>query len=101
MKNLIAQEIISFVDHYQKSEHIKTSWRKPLTGFADARDPLFSELKSAVSPTHAMPHDLLEGARSIVAYFLPFEESVSRINKKDYYAAKEWAIAYMRRTSSS
>lgn len=95
MNDLITKEIIRFVDDYQKSENIETRWLEPLTGFADAHDPLFSELKGAVSPTHAMPDDLLEGSQSVIAYFLPFEKSISQKNKGDYYTAKEWAIAYV------
>ncbi len=95
MNDLITNEIIKFVNGYQESEPADTQWLEPLVGFADAEDPLFAELHSAVGPTHAMPEDLLEGARSIIAYFLPFDKSISLKNKGGYYAAKEWAIAYI------
>jgi len=95
MNNLIIREIINFVADYQESEPLETQWLEPLVGFADAGDPLFSGLHSAVSPTHAMPEDLLEGARSVIAYFLPFENSIAQKNKGDYYQAKEWAVAYI------
>jgi len=95
MNDLITQEIIRFVDAYRKSENIETRWQEPLVGFADAGDPLFSQLHSAVGPTHATPNDLLEGARSVIAYFLPFDEDICRKNSGGYYAAKEWALAYV------
>lgn len=95
MNALITQKIIRFVDDYQNSQNIETRWLEPLVGFADAHDPLFSELHSAVSPTHAMPDDLLQGAHSVVVYFLPFEKSISQKNRGDYYATREWALAYI------
>ena len=95
MNNLITEEIIGFVADYQKSEPLETQWLEPLVGFADAEDPLFSELHSVVSPTHAMPEDLLEGAQSIIAYFLPFEKKISQTNNGGYYASIEWALAYI------
>ena len=95
MNDFITQEIIRFVDAYRKSENVETRWLEPLVGFADAGDPLFSQLHSAVSPTHATPNDLLKGARSVIAYFLPFDKSISQKNRGDYYAVKEWALAYI------
>ena len=34
------------------------AWKTPLVGFADAGDPLFGELKTAVRPSHGLPGDL-------------------------------------------
>jgi epoxyqueuosine reductase QueG len=95
MNDSIIREIIDFVADYQESEPLETQWLEPLVGFADAEDPLFARLHSAVGPTHAMPGDLLEGAQSVIAYFLPFEKSIAQKNKGDFYAAKEWALAYI------
>jgi epoxyqueuosine reductase QueG len=95
MNDKIIHEIISFADHYQRSEDIETRWLKPLVGFADARDTLFPQLRSAVGPTHALPGDLLKGAQSVIAYFLPFEKNIALGNKGNYYASRKWALAYI------
>jgi epoxyqueuosine reductase QueG len=91
----IIHEIINFVDHYQRYEDVETKWLEPLVGFADAHDTLFSELHSAVGPKHALPDDLLNGAQSVIAYFLPFEKNIASGNRGNYYASRQWALAYI------
>jgi epoxyqueuosine reductase QueG len=95
VNDLITREIVAFVEDARKSAAFRTRWQKPLTAFADARDPLFGHLREWVSPDHAMPHDLLPGAGSVTAYFLPFERDIPRSNSKSGRASKQWAIAYV------
>jgi epoxyqueuosine reductase QueG len=43
-----------------------------------------------------MPADLLPGAHSVIAFFLPFDPSVVEANARDREAvAREWAVAYV------
>ncbi len=69
--------------------------RGPLTGFARAEDPLFGELKRAVGTSHLLPTDILAGAQSVAAFFIPFSKELVEINKKHVYVAREWAEAYI------
>jgi epoxyqueuosine reductase QueG len=74
----------------------KTDYREPLIGFVAAADPRFSELRRMVEPTHMMPQDLLAGARSVIAFFLPFASWVVRANAQyKEKVADEWAEAYV------
>ena len=66
MKETIRDRIVRFVAAYPEICETKTSWREPLVGFASADDPGFAVLKDAVSESHAMPEDVLPGARSAV-----------------------------------
>ena len=73
-----------------------TRYRKPLVGFAAATDPQFPELRRVAEPTHMMPQDLLPGARSVVSFFLPFEQWVLEANARHKeVVAHEWAKAYL------
>jgi len=82
--------------HSWKEETGRDYWRSPLVAAASAEDPLFAELKTAVGPDHAMPGDLLESARSVVAFFLPFKRSLGRDNDAEpFYACRDWAEAYV------
>jgi epoxyqueuosine reductase QueG len=73
-----------------------TRWRAPLVGFAAAEDPRFARLRDVVDRRHALPGDLLEGARGVVSFFLPFDESVVMANARDRSAvAESWAVAYV------
>ena len=38
---------------------------------------------------------LLPGARSVIAYFVPFTRALARSNREGYYASPEWARAYV------
>jgi epoxyqueuosine reductase QueG len=95
MKEKICKEIAQFVARYQENNHIKTHWREPLVGFASADDPLFDELKKVVSPTHALPKDLLASARTVIAFFIPFEKDVGHSNMDGRMASQEWVYAYI------
>lgn len=85
------QEIV--FQEVQRSPH--QIYREPLVGFADSADPLFLRLKQAVSHDHLLPEDLLPGAKSVVAFFLPFSEEIFAANRKAKFVAREWAIAYI------
>jgi epoxyqueuosine reductase len=76
-----------------------TLYRPPLVGFASAEDPAWRKLRELADPEHLLPEDLLPGARSVLAFFLPFDESVIRANRRSAGVAPEWALAY-RETNS-
>ncbi len=95
MKEAIRAEIQGFLSRYQERAPAGTRWLEPLVGFASAADPLFARLKALVSPSHSLPDDLLPGARTIVAFFIPFERSVARSNIEGMLASREWALAYI------
>jgi epoxyqueuosine reductase QueG len=95
-----SEELASFITatiHCVVTEaDTKTDYREPLVGFAAADDPRFSELCRMVEPTHMMPQDLLAGARSVIAFFLPFSPWVVRANAQHKRkVADEWADAYV------
>ena len=47
--------------------------RGPLIAAAAADDPRWLELRRVAHPDHRLPEELLPGARSVVAWFLPFQ----------------------------
>ena len=95
MKEEIRREIENYVAAHHERQGTATQWEKPLVGFAEASDPLFAELKRVASPTHALPGDLLPGARTVVAFFLPFEKSVPLSNIAGIPASRQWAQGYI------
>lgn len=70
-------------------------YREPLIGYAKADDPIFFELKKAVSPEHLLPQDLLKGVRSVLAFFLPFQKEIILNNRNGSSASREWAEVYI------
>jgi len=64
----------------------------PLIAVASAHDPLFERMRmdDAVGPLHRYPQEWLEGARSVVSYFLPFTLPVREANRSNGLPANEW-----------
>ena len=77
MKKELEKLIKNYVVDYQKKDKIKSEWKEPVIKYADAADPLFDKLKEAVSEDHLLPEDILPGARTVIAYFIPFSEQTS------------------------
>lgn len=73
-----------------------TPYRDPIIGFVSANDPGFAKLGEWIEFQHLMPEDLLQGARSVVCFFLPFAPEIAYANEhKKSQVAREWAVAYM------
>ncbi len=73
-----------------------TPYRRPLIGYARADDPHFLRIRTeTLARDHLLPPDLLPGARSVLAFFLPFAESVVQANRHHDYTAREWVVAYV------
>ena len=95
-----AQELADYILHTikLKVENTKsvTQYREPLVRWIRADDDQFSELHTLVHPDLLLPNDMLSGAKSVIVFFLPFEESVPKANAKEpETVAVEWARAYI------
>ena len=72
---------------------------EPLIGFADAYDPLISEFKKAVSPSHLSPLEAWQrafpdadrpGQLSVIAWVLPFSAAIRESNKGPSIPSRHW-----------
>lgn len=92
----LRHEIQGLLDERVAEKEDENFWREPLLAVAAADDPLFGEFRRVVSPDHAMPEEILPGARAVVVFFLPFQRWVGRENDAaGEYAARGWATAYV------
>lgn len=87
--------ILSIIEREETNAQTETDYRKPLVGFAELRYDGFRHLRETVGPHHLMPDDVLKGAQSMVAFFLPFSGRVVDANFRSDYVAREWAMAYV------
>ena len=87
--------IMEYVMNYKELKHTQTQWREPIIGFADANDELFNKLKEIISPTHALPSDLVPNAKSVITFFIPFSEDIVKSNIHGEESSKEWDYAYI------
>ena len=94
----MAEGLKPFIEDYIRQQvanaGTQTGYRPALVGFASADDPLWPELRTMADPNHAMPADMLTGARTVVTFFLPFERSVVKSNRGGRAPSAEWALAY-------
>jgi epoxyqueuosine reductase QueG len=93
MNKQIIDLISEYVENYKKSQPVETSWREPVIGFADAEDPLFSELKKIIGPNHVLPTDIVPHAKSVIVFFLPFSKKIVKSNIFGEESSKEWDYA--------
>ncbi|MFL8711410.1 epoxyqueuosine reductase [Clostridioides sp. GD02377] len=95
MKNKIEILMNNFVKDYCKSNNITTKWQELLFAYASAEDDMFQKLKSVVGTSHAMPKDFLKDGKTIITYFIPFDESVNDSNIEGFECSEIWAKAYI------
>ena len=99
VRELLTDTIKRYLDRYCEENGFDPVWGDPMVGFADARSPLFRELKTVVHPDHLLPEDILPGATIVVSYYIPYDRELARSNISGNTASTEWAFAYALTTS--
>ncbi len=95
MDDSLRNKIIELIQRMVATASIKTPLRVPLVGFASAHDPLLDRLRMVVGTHHLHPTDLLPEAKTIVAFFLPFDREVVKASRKWAYVEPVWCQAYV------
>lgn len=95
MENLVRKLIIDYVNRYPALKKTSTLWQEPLIAFAAADDNLFTVVAEDISPTHAVPSDLLADAQTVITYFIPFAKDIVISNTAGQETSREWAVAYI------
>jgi epoxyqueuosine reductase QueG len=68
-------------------------WREPIIACAPA-DDRFQRLKTITVTDHVLPADLLSGARTVMAWFIPFKPHLQKDNTGGKRPALSWGRAY-------
>jgi epoxyqueuosine reductase len=69
-------------------------WRKPLLVSAPI-DQRFDVLTEIAMDEHFHPQDLLESARSVIVFFIPFVKELIKENRKADRPCRNWGLAYV------
>jgi epoxyqueuosine reductase QueG len=93
MQNEIIEAINSTVIEYDKNNKVNKLWKDPIIEFVSAGNIKLQDLKKTVCSDHFMPHDILPDAKTIISYFIPFQEYIVKSNIKGTMASTEWAVA--------
>ncbi len=92
----LADSIITSIKRQVARADTATTYREPLVGFASANDERFLDLQRIIGPDHALPQDLLPGARAVVSFFLPFAYWMVQSNAQHREkVSQEWGVAYI------
>jgi len=90
--NTIKSEIIN----YETGNNSGNMWKEPIIEIISAKDGRLKMLKKAVSPEHLMPENILPDAKSIISFFIPFQENIVKSNISGTRVSEEWVIAYIK-----
>ena len=93
MENL-RQEIENFIVSFAETEDRLSLWRRPLVKFGDARGEKMQTICTITHPDHAVPEDVLSGAKTVICYFFPFREAIAESNREGEFSSPTWAEAY-------
>jgi len=89
----IRQEVVDVVDRHASRPGVERIWRDPLVVTART-DYRFEALRRWVASDHLLPEDLLDGARSVVVFFLPFVARLADENDPGKRPSRSWGLAY-------
>lgn len=95
MREIFESFVIEFVRCFNEKDQSAAKWREPCFAYADAKDPMFNELKTVIGEHHKMPQDIMEDGKTVLTYFIPLEKSIADSNIPGYFASEEWAKAYL------
>jgi len=91
MYNEIIKTIESTISDYESGYN---TWKKPIIEIISANNDKLKTLKNSVSIDHLKPSDILPDAKSIICFFIPYNEDIIKSNMDGEMASREWALTY-------
>lgn len=95
MKIKLQEFIQNIIKTFEAENEAENMWRTPLVTVLSAKNPLLPTLKQIVSNDHLLPEEILPGAKSIIVFFVPFEDRIIKSNTIGIAASRDWAYAYV------
>jgi epoxyqueuosine reductase QueG len=96
MYNEILKTINLAIIEYETSKQLSNFWKKPIMETISANNNKLSVLREIVSIEHLMPHDILPDAKSIICFFIPFQENIVKGNIEGTMASNDWSLAFIK-----
>ncbi len=96
---MVAQRVLEdYIDTWiainRQKRQLPDYWRESQVAFLSCDNPGIPRLRELVREDHLLPEDLMEGAKSIICFFLPFKKWLGKTNLAGDYASADWAGAY-------
>ena len=96
MYNKIVEKIKFSIIKYESENKLDEYWKEPIIKIISANNEELKTLKNAVSFEHFTPYDILPDAKSIISFFIPFQENIVKSNIQGKIVSEKWAIAYVK-----
>lgn len=98
MNKVYIEDLRIFTEEYVADEQSGFEfggwWQAPLLASAPI-DQRFDILPQIAIDDHLHPRDLLQTARSVVAFFIPFKPELIRENREGDRPCRNWGVAYV------
>ncbi|MBQ1715115.1 MAG: epoxyqueuosine reductase [Firmicutes bacterium] len=91
----LRQKIIEMIRDMVRDIGRPDLYREPLVGFALADDPSLQNIKEIVGPWHDTPQEQLPGAKTVIAFSVPFTEKVAMDPGTAQFSGLIWSEAYV------
>ncbi len=86
IEDMITQAVVSHEESHR--------FRTPIVGYASAKDPMYESLDEIIGAPQLHPREMLEGAKTVVVFFLPFSKEVTETIKGTNKIVKDWSRNY-------
>lgn len=90
----LAERLRDYVASYPEKHDQIAIWREPIMACARA-DDRFQRIKEITVPDHALPHDLLPDAKTVLVWFVPFKHHLQMDNTRGNRPSLSWGRAYL------
>lgn len=94
IKKKITDEIVKFVKDADDGAGPVETMENSIGGICRCQASLHKDLRKFAGSSHQLPEEVLKDGKIIIAYFIPFSESVVTGNKEPGLASPQWAEAY-------
>ncbi len=92
LKRKLEKEIRGAVEQFQEREDITCRFGEPVVGYVSVDDVRFDMLFARGFNGH--PREIYRPGRTIILYYLPFEEDIVRANEESETPTEEWVRSY-------
>ncbi|MBE6045132.1 MAG: hypothetical protein E7221_00325 [Clostridiales bacterium] len=92
LKRKLEKEIRGAVEQFQEREDITCRFGEPVIGYVSVDDVRFDMLFARGFNGH--PREIYRPGRTIILYYLPFEEDIVKANEESEAPTEEWVRSY-------
>lgn len=91
----ITENIVYLIREQVEKANRPDLFREPICAFSSAEDEKYHMLKRIIGDSHCDPIELLPDAKSVISFFVPFTQMVTKSAKNEEPVSEIWGEAYL------